>query len=130
MIRTNVEVVERFFDRPLESEWAELIDPDIEIHDFDLPDAGVYRGQEGLARYLAQWEEAWEEWDWTIEEILESGDRVVVLFEIRARSESGPQTSRRNGTVLTLRDGKIVRFEYYTEQDEARRAADLPSSSG
>jgi uncharacterized protein len=127
---TNVALAERFFDRLPESEWVELIDPEIEIHDFDLPDAGVYRGHEGLARYLAQWEEAWEGWDWTIEEVLESGDQVVVLFEIRARSESGPPTSRRNGTVLTLRDGKIVRFEYYSEQDEARSAAGLPSSSG
>jgi hypothetical protein len=32
--------------------------------------------------------------------------------------------------VLTLRNGKVVRFEYDTEQDEARRAAGLPSSSG
>jgi hypothetical protein len=34
MTRTNVEIVERFFERPPEGEVAELIDPEVEIYDY------------------------------------------------------------------------------------------------
>jgi ketosteroid isomerase-like protein len=65
-----------------------------------------------------------------VEELLDSEDRVVALFSIKTRSKSGAEVNRRNGLVLTLRDGKIVRWEYYASQDEARVAARIPSSSG
>jgi ketosteroid isomerase-like protein len=130
MTPTNVEIVERFFQRPPEAETAALIDPEIEIHDYDLPDAEIYRGHAGLARYLAQWEEAFQDWDWTLEETVDAGDRVAALFTIRARGEGGPETTRRNGAVLTMRDGRVVRFEYFTTQEQARAAALIPSSSG
>ena len=130
MSSTNVEIVKRLFERPPEAELPGLLDPEIEIYDYDLPDAGVYRGHEGFARYLADWEEPWHDWSWTVEEMLESGDQVTALFSITARSASGAETTRRSGIVLTLRSGRIVRFEYFTTQDEARAAAAIPSSSG
>jgi ketosteroid isomerase-like protein len=130
MMRTNAEVVERFFEQPPESEWPELIDPEIEVYDYDLPDAGIYRGFEGFERYVADWEAAWESWDWTLEDTIERGDRVVAVFTITARGSSGVETKRRNAIVFTLRAGKVVRAEYYTEPDEARAVAGIPSSSG
>jgi ketosteroid isomerase-like protein len=130
MTPTNVEIVERLFERPADSEMAALIDPEIEIHDYDLPDAGVYHGHDGMARYLARWEEAFRDWDWTLEETVEAGDRVAALFTLMARGQSGLETTRRNGIVLTLRNGKIVRFEYFTAPEQARVAAGTPSSSG
>jgi ketosteroid isomerase-like protein len=129
MRRSNEDVVRRFFERPPDSEWPELVDPEIEIHDYDLPDAGVYRGLEGLARWAADWEEPWERWDWNVEEAIEQGNRVLAVFTITARGASGAETRRRNAMVFMLRDGKLLRAEYYADPDEARAATGIPSSS-
>jgi ketosteroid isomerase-like protein len=130
MTRTNVEVVERFFELPPDDELAALVDPGIVICDYDLPDAGEYHGYDGLARYTAQWEEAFHDWAWDLEETLEAGDRVAALFTIRARSAAGLETRRRNGIVFTLRDSRVVRFQYFTSPEQARAAVGIPSSSG
>jgi ketosteroid isomerase-like protein len=130
MTRTNVETVQRFFELPPDSEMTELVDPEIEIHDYDLPDAGEYHGYDGFARYVGQWEETFHEWDWDLEETHEAGDRVAALFTIRARSAAGLDSARRNGIVFTLRNGRVVRFEYFSSPEQARAAIGIPSSSG
>ena len=129
MTPTNVEIVERFL-AGADDAFAALIDPEIEIRDYDLPDAGVYRGHEGLARYLAQWEEAFPDWDLALEETHAEADRVAAVFTVRARGDSGIETTRRNAIVFTLRDGRIVRYEYFTSPEQARAALTTPSSSG
>jgi ketosteroid isomerase-like protein len=51
MSEDNVELVRRRFAAALVGDWQtalEALDPDVEIHDYDIPDAGgVYRGHEG-----------------------------------------------------------------------------------
>ena len=53
MSQENVELVRRGFTAAMEEDWPtalETLDPDVEIHDFDIPDAGVYRGHDGFSR--------------------------------------------------------------------------------
>ena len=38
-------------DRPGAARWT----PNIEVRDFDIPDAGVYRGHEGFRDWLSNW---------------------------------------------------------------------------
>jgi len=51
-----------------------------------------------------------------IDEMLDVGDRVVVLATLRG-------SERRQGYVWTLRDGKVIRFERFNSPDDAMRAA-------
>jgi ketosteroid isomerase-like protein len=51
MSRENVELVRRGFMAALEEDWPaalETLHPEVEIHDFDIPDAGLYRGRDGF----------------------------------------------------------------------------------
>jgi ketosteroid isomerase-like protein len=50
MSEQNVEVVQRGFMATLEEDWETALGtlhPEVETHDFDIPDAGVYRVRAG-----------------------------------------------------------------------------------
>jgi hypothetical protein len=62
MSQENVEIVRgaiEYFGRTGEP-LLETLDPEVEVFDHDLPDAGVYRGRDGFVRWLANWGEAWD----------------------------------------------------------------------
>jgi ketosteroid isomerase-like protein len=102
------------------------LDPEIEIHDHDIPDAGEYRGPEGLLRWQADWERSWESWRQEPEEFIDAGDCVVVALRIYARGRhSGVDVERLDGTVWTLRGGKAVRLDYYGSKEEALKSVGL-----
>lgn len=56
--------------------------------------------------------------------MVDLGDRVLVLEKQTARGRrSGAVISQDVGAILTLRDGLIVRWEYYWERADALKAA-------
>jgi ketosteroid isomerase-like protein len=130
MSQENVETVRRALDAVIGSSWPEVLaelDPAIEIEDTVIPDASDYRGHDGFFRWLARWNESWE--DWRLEEIeilLGSDNHVVALLRMVAEGKgSGIQIDRPDAVVYTLRDSKIVRMGYYNDQAKALAAAGL-----
>ena len=129
MLQENVEIVRRCYDAygrgDLDSALA-AFDPEIEIYDHDLPDSGEYRGLEGLFRWQADWESSWETWRWDPEEFIDAGDRVVAVLRVHAKGRgSGVDVERVDGAVWTLRDGKLIRLDYYGSKAEALAAVGL-----
>ena len=57
-----------------------------------------------------------------IDEILDAGDRVVVLATLH-EDEADADAENRKGYVWTLRDGKAIRFDWFNTPDDAMRAA-------
>jgi hypothetical protein len=108
-----------------EIRW-DLIDPEIDIIDHDIPDAGTYHGHAGLGKWIQDWGSAWESWEIEDGEFIDAGDFVVAVFTMVARGKgSGASTTRRNATVNTVRNGVVSRIDYYTTEEEAMAAADL-----
>jgi ketosteroid isomerase-like protein len=105
---------------------ADLLHEEIEIHDFDLPDAGVYRGLAGVERWLADWEAPWEEWSGDVHDVLDLGTQVATLNHLQARTASGLAVDREDSQLYTIRDGKIAKLEYFGEPDAAIERADDP----
>jgi hypothetical protein len=65
MSQENVELVRRRFGAPLHDDWETALEdlaPDVEVRDFDIPDAGVYRGHDGFMEWLLGWDAGWESW--------------------------------------------------------------------
>ena len=116
MSQENVEVVQRIFEAvgrgDLEAA-ADTLDPEIEIVDFDIPDAGVYRGREGFFAWLARWDEGWESWRIEELEVRPVGDdQALALFRMVTKGKgSGIEMDRFDAIAYRLRDGKIVRSE-------------------
>jgi ketosteroid isomerase-like protein len=85
MARDKVEVAKRLVDaynrRDVDGAFAEFLTPDFEWYPMIARafDAGVYRGRDGVERFLADTSENWEELQILAEEFRDLGDRVFVL---------------------------------------------------
>jgi ketosteroid isomerase-like protein len=134
MSQENVELLRRFieaFNRgDLEAALA-LADapPEFEFVPSGvlIPDlASVQRGPEGLRRVA---EVFWGEFDdphVEVHELIDAGDQVFTSFTFRGRGkQSGAETSWDTWSVWTVRDGMIVHWEGFTDQDAALEAAGL-----
>jgi len=105
---------------------TDLLHEEIEVHDFDLPDAGVYHGVEGFTRWLGDWGAAWEEWGGSVHDLLDLGDQVVSLTHLHASTGGGLRVERDDSQLLTMRAGRIARLEYFGRPRVALERADDP----
>jgi ketosteroid isomerase-like protein len=125
MSQENVELARRFydhFDRTGEPLW-EAVDDQIEVFDYDIPDAGTYQGLAGYAEWLANWGETFESFALDIERLVDAGDQVVALFVMHATGKgSGATVERKDAIVSTFRNGKLTRVEYFNDQSRALEA--------
>ena len=107
--------------------WAAAnLPPDFEL--VPPPSSGGlaerYTGAGGIAQFRAELEDAWEAFHTEVEEIVEFGERVVVLGRIRNRGRgSGLEVDVVAAHLWTLRDGVPVRVELIGDRDEALRRA-------
>ena len=126
----NPELMGQLADGELDLGW---VDPDIEWDasrlDEMIPDlAGAYQGHEGVRTYWRRWFEAWSDLEFEIEEVRDKGDDVVVL--IRNQRQRGRTTGIWTdlppyAQVFTLRDGKLVRWRTFPDQEAALEAVGL-----
>ena len=122
MSRENVEVARRCIellnlvasadsvDVDLASGTA-LVAPDIEWDTTGIPFpdlSGVYRGRDELLRWWGRWFEAWQEWRYEIEEVIDAGDEVLVGTHLQAKGRDGIETSAYFVNVVTVRCGQVA----------------------
>jgi uncharacterized protein len=101
----------------------ELVDPDVVLVDRYLLGGDTYVGHEGLRRFVRVWRGAWEEYRLEIEDITEREDRVVVAARECGRGRyTGSALEIRKGHVWSVRDGKILRMEVYSDRGAALEA--------
>jgi ketosteroid isomerase-like protein len=128
MSRQNVELVQRGLDHFMatgEPDWGTL-DEAIEVHDHDILDAGEYRGHEGFGRWLEDWGTAWAAYSFEPEEFIDGGDRIVAVIHMTTEGQSsGVETERQDAMVITIRDGRWLRVDYYNNRQQALEAVGL-----
>jgi ketosteroid isomerase-like protein len=128
MSQENVELVQQglgYFMATGEVPW-EIFDEGIEIYDHDTPDQGAYRGHEGYGRWLDDWGAAWAEWSMEPEEFIDADEAVVIFFRMKTKGRgSGIEVERQDALVYKLRNGKIVRGDYYNDRVQALEAVGL-----
>ena len=92
----------------------------------DFYAGGTYRGPQGVAEYLTLSYNASEKVQSLPEEILEVGDKIVVLVHFQAWPKGGGQMREgRIADVYTVQDGKIIQMQAYRDPEEARKAVGL-----
>jgi ketosteroid isomerase-like protein len=86
-------------------DWSNSIGP---LH-------GVYRGHEGVRRLFEQFIEAWEEFHWHVQEVIEvPPDRVIVVNRVRGRGRgSGVEVDATGAQLWTLRDGRATQIQLH-----------------
>jgi ketosteroid isomerase-like protein len=130
MPEENVELVRRGFDAVFDEDWEAALsrlDPDVEVHDFDIPDAGVYHGHDGFLAWLKGWGEGWDSWHVEDLAFRAAGDnQVIALFRMVAKGgHSGMELERNDAIVYRIDGGLIARIEYFNDQKLALEAVGL-----
>jgi ketosteroid isomerase-like protein len=133
MSQANVEIVRRV-TQAVDSDGFEaalplfetVCDEQVEwIEDPSWPDAGTYRGVEGLRAVLAERTDAFDFHQQT-EKLIDAGDEVVALVRWLGRGHrSGVEAEMQLALVLTLLGGRITRVRFYLNRDEALEAVGL-----
>jgi ketosteroid isomerase-like protein len=106
---------------------AQTCAPDIEwVEDPSRADGAIYRGHEGVRQSWERWLEQWDEWEGEVERFIDCGDHVLVVASERGSgAASGASVSARNYMAFTIREGKIVRYQEFYDEQSARKAVGL-----
>ena len=107
---------------------AYMCDPEIEwVEDPQRADGRVYRGHDGVRESWERWLDQWDQHGYEPERFVDcGGDDVLVVSREQARgAASGATVSARHYSVVTFRDGKILRYREFYEEAAALQAAGL-----
>jgi ketosteroid isomerase-like protein len=89
----------------------------------------VYEGHQGIRELSADLREAFEEMARRPQEILDAGDRTVILGRIHTHARSsGVELDSQVGDVVWVEHGLIVRQCVFLDWDAAIRAASIPTA--
>jgi ketosteroid isomerase-like protein len=131
MSQENAQLVRETIDavaRQDLSRLIELTDPDVEWHSMfaQLGEGGVYRGHDGMRRYVKDLGDAWEFLRTQIDGSLAVGDVVLVVGRLRYRGKgSGVETESPAGYVTKFREGRMVYMRAFREPEQALLALGL-----
>jgi ketosteroid isomerase-like protein len=138
--RENIELVRRLygelasegstreFDQRLTDEaLSQYLDPGIEwvpvAH--SLLAVERYRGFDGVRRFWGEFLSAWESYKVELLSFYDTGDQVAVVVHIVGRTHE-LEVDQTRSSLLTLRDGRVVRVQSFVDPEGAREAAGLP----
>jgi ketosteroid isomerase-like protein len=134
--RSNLEIVRGVYEAAAERRSADVLaayDPDVEIDASRVPLAHltgepIRRGHDGLRTFFGELNEAWDNLDYSVNELFSVDDeRVVACVTRRGRGrESGVAVELTVAIVWTLRGGRVVRVEWWPSRAEALASLDVP----
>jgi ketosteroid isomerase-like protein len=91
-----------------------------------MPDGGVYHGREGVREFYSRWFGSWDHFHMEPERIIDAGDEVVALMEVRGKGRgSGAEVIMRPADVRRIEHGKVVRHVGYPVAADALEALGL-----
>jgi ketosteroid isomerase-like protein len=106
---------------------SQTCDPEIEwVEDPKRADSQTYRGHQGVLESWQRWLDGFDQYGGVMERVIDCGDRVFVSSRETGRGTiSGATVDAATYQVLTFRDGKILRYQEFYDEADARRAAGL-----
>jgi uncharacterized protein len=106
----------------------EPLSPDVKFDFTNLPDGGVLVGRDGVFEGMRRWVSSWESYEMELDDFIDAGDRVVVLFRERGKGRgSGVETVSHPGAVWTVEGGSVVRMQPFSSRADAFAAAGIPA---
>jgi ketosteroid isomerase-like protein len=128
MAQGEIEIIRRSlqaFNRRDANGMIESIHPDGEMFPFRAQLEGqVYRGHDGIRRFIEDMYEDWSSFEVEIDEFQELRGRVLAIGHIEGISRgSGVAVGGEAGFLFEFRDGLIIKAVSYSDPAEARREA-------
>ena len=123
MSQGNVRIVERLYAEPRSGLAFDFYAPDIEWEMTNYSgwaDDPVYRGHDGVRAFMRGWIASFDEWEPTIERVIDAGpDVVAVIADVAYLRGSRMPIRRRFAHVFTFAGDRIVRSRIYSDPAEA-----------
>jgi len=129
MSQENVDLMRRAYDAFGQGDLDtvfQIVDPEIELEDHrELPDAGSYKGHQGLLEAVANQARVWDDWRLIPERFVAArDDTVVVLHKQAGRSKAtGLNLEAPYAHVWTIHGGLAVQLRTYGSWQEGLQAA-------
>jgi ketosteroid isomerase-like protein len=110
-------VGERYFDQSIEWDMSGV---------GGWPEKQLYRGQE-VGEFLDAWAASWREWHFDLDEVRDAGGEQVfaAIHEWGIGADSGASVDQRRYFAATLREGRIVRMQMFSDPAGALEAVGL-----
>ncbi len=132
MSQENVELVRSVYAAYNEGDWdgaRNAYHPDV-IWDLSTyegwPDTTEFSGPGAVVDWLRDWAAIYSSYYSKIDQIFDSGDRVVVLARQGGRKNDSPELVEMVwAQIISFRDGKIVRVQNYSDSAKALEAVGL-----
>jgi ketosteroid isomerase-like protein len=127
MSQDNVEIVRSVYEALARDEFpVEVIDPEVEyVNPVGAVEDGTRHGLPAFRKAVAEVFEGWATWHMEPEQFTAVGNQVAVVVRYRARGRtSGVELEGRESALFTLREGKVVRYEWFHESGDALTAAE------
>ena len=130
MSQENVERVRESleaFARRDKAAWYELCDPNLEVVPVgDWPEGEKIQGREAAWDFLVTSDEPWEPGSYEMAEVMDNDENVVTRLKRDMRGKSsGVGVQYDYWLVVTIRDRKAVRLEWFEKRESALEAAGL-----
>ncbi len=144
MSRENVEAVKALYPRPDTDICAMFRDEDtfsrmlealgpLLTDDFEsvavFPgETRSYSGSDGLRKNWLDWLEPWATYRTGIDELIDAGDRVLLLLLLRdhgRREGMDGEVEIIGASIATFREGKLARWEDFTDRADALESVGL-----
>jgi ketosteroid isomerase-like protein len=127
MSRENVEAMRVAVEAIPGSGFLSVLDEEVEFHAPDwLPESGLYRGPEAVAKWFRRWIGTWDDYEAEAHEYIDGGPHVVVEHVQRGRGkQSGVSLEGRHWSVYTFRGRRVVCWRSYRTREEALEAVGL-----
>ena len=106
---------------------APKLHPDVEIVAIEpTRGATIYRGLDGLRAFNLDWLSPWATYRAEIVDAKDLGDRVLLFVrDFGCRPGSSQDVVQNAASVWTLREGKVLRAEFYADRTTALEAVGL-----
>ncbi len=105
-------------------------DPQIErVEPADFPGQGTYLGLEAVKAHVSHHRGNWAEGSCAPQRFIAAGDKVVALVDVHVRLKH--ETEWRQGRVadvFTFRNGKVVQFRTFFDEQQALQWAGVDAS--
>jgi ketosteroid isomerase-like protein len=134
MSQENVETIRQMIETANASGW----DAEALVNDWvhaearmypapDFPGPDVYVGREDIVTFVREWTSTFDDLRWDLEQVIDIGDRVLVLARMTGRSgTTGTAIDWPFGGVFgDFRDGLFAEARYFMDQNAALEAVGL-----
>jgi ketosteroid isomerase-like protein len=93
--------------------------------------SALYEGRDGVERVVRDTMEAWEEFHFVTERLVEVGDRVLIVQTIAGRGRASTVDVKQKAAMIwTVRDGLVQLIEVFLDPREALDAVGVADQLG